>query len=341
MTKLNTVLYDQAIELGIDMERVSASSRAEIIKLIQKMQKELIAQLAEGVTEWNKARLTKQLSDASKIIKQYYDEMAGVMVDTTTTVAQVSATSTAKALGVATGGYIPPSLPSATWLETIAGNAIIQGAAQADWWARQSADTAWRFSTAVRQGLVAAETNSQIIKRVMAVMDISRKNAAALVQTSVQSVANQAKEKTAQANADIIASREWVATLDKHTCVLCAVRDGKRWKLDGTPIGHAIPYQAPPIHFNDRCTMVDVTKTFRELGIDIDEVPRGTRASMEGQVDDLTFEDFLKRKGTDYQDEILGKGRAQLYRDGIITFNQLLDQSGNPLTLKQLKAKYE
>jgi SPP1 gp7 family putative phage head morphogenesis protein len=339
MTTLNTVLYDQAIELGIDMERVSASSRYETIQLIKKLEKELIAQVASGVTDWNKARIAKQLSEATKIIQQYYDEMAGVMVDTTTSVAQVSATSTAQALGVATGNYIPTVLPSATWLETIASNVIVQGATQSAWWNRQSADTAWRFSTAVRQGLVAAETNQQIIKRVMDVMDVSRKNAATLVQTSVQSVANQAKEKTSQANINLIASREWVATLDKITCIKCAVRDGKRWKLDGTPIGHSIPYQAPPIHFNDRCTMVDVTKTWKELGIDIEEAPEGTRASLEGQVSDKTFEEFLARKGKDYQDSVLGIGRADLWRKKVITFDQLLS-GGNELTLKQLQDKY-
>ena len=42
MTTLNTVLYDQAIELGLDMERVSAASRYEVIQMIKKLEKELI-----------------------------------------------------------------------------------------------------------------------------------------------------------------------------------------------------------------------------------------------------------------------------------------------------------
>jgi len=94
------------------------------------------------------------------------------------------------------------------------------------------------------------------------------------------------------------------------------------------------------ITHNCRCTTVDITKTWKELGIDIEEAPPGTRASMEGQVSDKTFEDFLARKGKDYQDSVLGKGRAELYRSGKITFNQLLNQDGNMLTLKQLEAKY-
>ena len=85
--------------------------------------------------------------------------------------------------------------------------------------------------------------------------------------------------------------------------------------------------------------MVPITKSFRELGIDIDEPAPSTRASDEGPISaNITFDDFLKRKTVDEQDEMLGKGRAELFRAGKITLRDLLDQSGNPLTLKQLKA---
>jgi hypothetical protein len=37
---------------------------------------------------------------------------------------------------------------------------------------------------------------------------------------------------------------------------------------------------------------------------------------------------------------MLGKGRAELWRSGKITLNQLLDQRGNPLTLAELRSQY-
>jgi hypothetical protein len=52
---------------------------------------------------------------------------------------------------------------------------------------------------------------------------------------------------------------------------------------------------------------------------------------------DLTFDQFLKSKPPEFADKMLGKGRAELWRSGKITLNQLLDQRGNPLTLAQLK----
>jgi len=48
------------------------------------------------------------------------------------------------------------------------------------------------------------------------------------------------------------------------------------------------------------------------------------------------FGNCLKNKPASFADEMLGKGKAELWRSGKITLSQLLDQRGNPLTLTQL-----
>jgi hypothetical protein len=96
------------------------------------------------------------------------------------------------------------------------------------------------------------------------------------------------------------------------------------------------------ITHNCRCSMIPVLKTWKELGINMDELSDNTRASMEGQVTDKTFADWLKRKTeTDptFADRTLGKGRAELWRNGKITMDQMIS-GGQPLTLSQLQAKY-
>ena len=88
--------------------------------------------------------------------------------------------------------------------------------------------------------------------------------------------------------------------------------------------------------------MVPVLKTWAELGINMDELPDGTRASMEGQVNDKTFEDWLRRKTESdptFADRTLGKGRAELWRNGKITMDQMIS-GGQPLTLSELRNKY-
>lgn len=341
---LNKVLFDSTIELHLDMERVAIESRATIVKLLQDLEKELIAKVSDGVSDWSKARIAKQLSEADAIIRQYYDDAAGIARDTTTSVAQVSASATATSLSAAVGGQVAIGvLPTASYLETLAGNTIIQGAVQADWWERQAGDTQFKFQSAVRQGLVGAETTPQIVKRVRGVMDLSRRNAETLVHTSVQSVANTSRMKVFEDNSDVISEFEYSSSLDRKTCPTCGILDGKRW-VNGTnkPVNHSMVYQIPPKHFRCRCSMVPVLKTWRELGINMDELPESTRASMDGQVTDKTFADWLKRKTeTDptFADRTLGKGRAELWRNGKITMDQMI-QGGKPLSLAELNAKY-
>ena len=128
-----------------------------------------------------------------------------------------------------------------------------------------------------------------------------------------------------------------------HNSPTCIAYSGAEWDLSGNPInGTRLPFNGgPPRHFNCRSALVGITKTFRELGIDIDEPAIGTRASADGQIRaDTTFAEFLDRKGKAFQDEVLGPGRAELWRKKVITLNQLLDQRGNPLTLEELRKKY-
>ena len=340
---LSKVLFDSTVELHLDMERVAIESRAIIVKLLENLEKELIAKVADGVTDWSKARIDKQLKEASTVIKQYYDDAAGIAKDTTTNVAQVSASATTDSLLMAVGNQVAmAAIPTASYLETLAGNTIIQGAVQRDWWSRQSEDTVFKFQSAVRQGLVAAETTPQIVKRVRGVLDISKRNAETLVHTSVQSVANTTREKIFADNDDVMSGKEWSSALDRRTCPTCGALDGKRWTTDSKPISHSMAYQIPPKHFRCRCSMIPVLKTWKELGINMDELSDNTRASMEGQVNDKTFEDWLKRKTESdptFADRTLGKGRAELWRNGKITMDQMIS-GGQPLTLSQLQAKY-
>ena len=103
-------------------------------------------------------------------------------------------------------------------------------------------------------------------------------------------------------------------------------------------VGHELKFSIPPEHFNCRCILSPVVATFRELGFDIEEPPAGTRASMDGQVPaTFAFKDWLATKSHDEQDNMLGPGRADLWRKGKITLEQLIDGHGRELTLDELR----
>ncbi|MDP0246116.1 hypothetical protein Q7Z55_11735, partial [Glaesserella parasuis] len=97
----------------------------------------------------------------------------------------------------------------------------------------------------------------------------------------------------------------------------------------------------PPLHPRCRSILQLVTKSWKELGIDAEEMPSSTRASQDSPVSEqINYENWLKSKSPEQQDQVLGKGKADLWRRGVITFADMLDQSGRPLTLANLNAKF-
>jgi hypothetical protein len=241
------------------------------------------------------------------------------------------------------------SLPSEATLKALVNGSLIEGAPSAKWWAKQSDDLAFKFSNQVRQGVAQNETMQQIVRRITGskrlgipgIMDKTRREAFTLVHNSVMQVSNDARMATFQENSDVVKGMRHLSTFDSNTSPKCIAYSGAEWDINGKPInGNTLPFEGGcPRHWGCRSTTVPITKTFRELGIDVDE-PKGTRASDLGQIpSDLSFDDFLKRHSTEYADDLLGPGKAQLWRDGKITLTDLMGQHGRPMTLDQLKAK--
>jgi hypothetical protein len=91
------------------------------------------------------------------------------------------------------------------------------------------------------------------------------------------------------------------------------------------------------ITHNCRSVSVPVLKSWRELGIPIDDITPGTRASMDGQVPaDMTYSQWLANQPAARQDEILGKERGALLRSGKVTVDKFSDAKGNWLSLPEL-----
>lgn len=232
--------------------------------------------------------------------------------------------------------------PTPAVLATLVKNTLIEGAPSAQWWDRQAKDTAFRFSSAVRQGIAQGETTEQIFRRTKEVVGLAGRNSRALVQTSIAQVAGDVRIATIEANADLYKGYQHISTLDGHTTPQCIARSNLVWNMDKGPVGHNLLFKPPPVHWNCRSVMIGVLKTFKEQGINLPEPQGLTRASAEGQIDrSTTFASFLSRRSVAEQDAQLGAGRAQLWRDGKITLRDLVDNRGNPLTLEQLRSRYE
>lgn len=242
------------------------------------------------------------------------------------------------------------ALPSKTALTAIADSSLVQGATISDWFSRLANTLRFDIERTIKVGVSLGQTNKEIADNIIGSGDKgpqpiakAKRDANAITRTAVQTVANDARMAFYGVNEDYIKALQWVSTLDSRTSDICIARSGKTWSFpDLEPIDHKIPWNGgPPAHWACRSTVIPVLKTLREMGIDRDNFQQTTRASMDGQVAaDITFDDFLKGKPPEFADKMLGKGRAQLWREGKITLSELINQKGQPLTLTELANKY-
>ncbi len=351
MPTINQELLDKIIRFQVDIRRYEAGVQRRIIERLQDMQKDLIAEASsQELSALSRRKLNASLSNISPILAEHYSAAADSLNDDLQGLAGVQISEAEKSLKATAFIEGSVKLPSDTVIDRVSRDVLINGGPLKSWWDKQRDDTIFKVSAQIREGVLLSETNQQIINRIIGkndipgIMPLARKNAAALVQTATHTVANEARQAVYDRNDDIIKSYVWFTAMDSHVCPLCIGRSGKRWRNNDnrTPIGHSIPFQIPPIHFNDRCVLLPETLTFEELGVDLPEPEISTRASSLGPISaDSTFDDYLKRVPVSQQDDMLGVGRAQLWREGRITLSQLLDGKGRELTLDELRKRYE
>lgn len=342
MPTFNEQLADKVTERSLLVNRAASGSGKKIIAIMREMERDIVARLPDIDGEMTRARLLKQLKIIRKLIDDYYGNISAVSQEDLAEIAKIEGRWQVYTLNNIAEFEIAKVLPAPAIFEELAKETLIVGNVASDWWAQQSEKLQNDFQRVLQLGLSQGETNQQITKRFKEVSGIAQRNAYALVKTATQAVAINARDTSMQANSDLIAAKVSMATLDSHTSLLCASYDKAEYNLQNEPInGNKKPYLAIPRHINCRSYWSYATKSFAELGLNIEDFKPSTRASMDGQVPaQKTFEQFLEGKSKDWQEEYLGKGRAQLWRDGKITLSDMVSGTGRELTLDEL-AKFD
>jgi len=215
-----------------------------------------------------------------------------------------------------------------------------QGRLLSEWMAGLEAEKAAKIRDAIRIGYVEGQTIQEMVQRIRGtkarqyqdgILEITRRNAETIVRTAVSHTANHTRQKFAEANDDLVKGVKWLSTLDGKTSDVCISRDSKVYPVDSGP--------RPPAHFNCRSTTTFVLKSFRELNIDLKELPEGSRSSMDGQVPaSMTYNEWLKGKDSTFQDKVLGPTRAKLFREGM-PVDRFVNKAGDRLTLDELRKR--
>jgi SPP1 gp7 family putative phage head morphogenesis protein len=216
-----------------------------------------------------------------------------------------------------------------------------QGRLLKEWMAGLEAERALKIRDAVRIGVIEGQTIQQITQRIRGtralnyadgLLDISRRNAEAVVRTAVSHTANFARERVMKENEDLLKGEQFVATLDGRTTPECIKNDGNIYPVGEGPI--------PPLHFGCRSVRVAVLKSWRELGFYIDELPESTRSSLNGQVpESTTYNEWLRTQPKEIQEEVLGKTRAELYRNNDLSVTSYINNKGEYYTLDELRQR--
>lgn len=222
-------------------------------------------------------------------------------------------------------------------------------------------DAAWgeAVSEKIRRNLNIAVLRGEGYQKVVrglldaGLADFSEREAISIARTYIQTANVAAQAAVYQANDDIVKAWEWSAVLEpgysksgRGTCIRCQSLDGRRFKLgEGPPI---------PLHVRCRCQMRPVTVSWRELGIDRDEIEAairpytirpdqnidagGMRTIIESGRHQGDYASWWAKQSPDFRRNAVGPGRFELLEAGKIRFEDLVDGEGNQRTLKELAA---
>ena len=357
---VNDTILDEITGHSVDLQRLEASVKKDIRKELKKLEKVLIADIQntgmfDAVREQTKIKRMKALlKQTRETIKSTYKQVAKEHAKTLANVASIAEKQAVSSINKALTVQLASVGMSKQTLKAIASNTLFEGAQSAEWWSRRGEAFHLRFSDTVRQGMMRGDDTKTITNNLIGTapnkykdgaLQANRRSAEALVRTSIQAVANEARLETYADNDDIIKGVEWVSTLDSRTSQTCMGLDGLTWSNpDREPIGHNVTFPGVTAHWGCRSTQVPITKSWEELGAkgDFNEIPESTRASMDGQVSDKKgYESWLKGKSEPFQRDALGAQKYDLWKRDKLKFTDLVNQSGNPLTVQQLNTKLD
>lgn len=218
--------------------------------------------------------------------------------------------------------------PSRAALARAAAAMLFLGATPEQHWSHAGQQIGFRVASAWRNAVATGGDDAALRALVLGtghdnrggILERARREASRLTDAGVIGASRIGRGEAMRANG--VDAVMWHAILDGKQCADCGMRAGLLYTLDGDPIGHDVPLVAePPFHHGCRCMLVP------------QQYPGDPPTESEGR-----FESYLESLTDAEQDEQLGVGRAQLWRDGKITLRDLIGQSGRVLTLGDLRA---
>lgn len=325
------VLVDQSIEHTLKLLKFSYGQSKKVGQELLNLKDELLSLIQKhgfyGTSQSAKVRQQASLIQAASAkITEKYQELANLQSRMLNALGLRESQKAAGAILRAFGDQLDPMSVLGGKLRQLSNHTLIDGVLSKDWWKKQGEDLLHRFAQQIHQGVNLNETGEQVAARIFngkksSLMAAMRKQADALIDTSVLSVANNAGQLVF-AESDEVEGFIRSAVLDPRTCIRCMSLDGALFKKDGTlhpdsPI-KKVKFQGwAPIHWGCRCSDIPYTS-----GMNLPEK--------------MSAQEWLVTKSLSYVKEALGKARAELFFSGNLTLADMVSPSGKILTLDQL-----
>lgn len=283
MPNLSMRISDRLTRQTIDVLRVSAGMRAAVLRDLRRLERELVQSLIDRTgSELTQARMRELLAQTRESIDAAYGKIAAKSTGQLKRVATQVGRDTVRGVNRIVRTELMSVSLSTEQAEWIASKAVVNGKYPHEWWKRQAPLLRDRFANEIRMGQYRGESVDEMVRRIRGtkangytdgIMQASKRQAEALVRTSVISVANEAKLATYQNNRDVIKGIQWEARLDDRTTDICRELHGKVWRLpeagdkdaDYIPDGHSTPFPGATAHWNCRSVQIPVTFSFEEL----------------------------------------------------------------------------
>ena len=375
----NRDLFDALIRNQIYLLRLSGSIRLDIISLLNKTENDIAERIRRRLSSSDPRSLLgtnrlKLLEQSIRAIRnETWDKIDDKWVQELVDLAKSEVASAAGIMKTVSPAVLELVIPPASQLRDIVKTNPFEGKTLKQWASTIREQDIQRMLDQIRIGLAQGESSDAIARRIVGtarlngsdgVTEITRRNAAAITRTAVNSIASAARDALYAENSDILARERYVATLDARTTPICRALDGKLFDLGKGP--------RPPLHFNCRSlrvpyfdgeaigerparafTQKQMLREFAEAeGINApakrDGLPHGYKTLYDTYArrrmreltsivpGNETYQSWLSRQSATFQDDVLGPTRGRLFRRGGLILERFNDTDGSLLSLSDL-----
>jgi len=346
---LNEDLRDATLSHALGLQRLTNEEVRKILRLLDAVDRDLLRQLrkrleVQQVLGFDRGPVTTLRLQAIRaenraLARELQNKVGRVLRKDLEAISAYESSFTVDLLKRYTGGLgISWTRPDAGLLRAIVTEKPFQGALLSKWFSGLTTQKGRAVERAISLGIAQGETVPQIMKRVRDRLDVSRRDAEAVVRTAVGHVTQGARQTTYVENSDVVPAWVWGSTFDSRTTDICIRRDGLEYSHKNEPVGHDVPALGGPgkAHWRCRSQRIPRVASWQELGLEglTDE----QKAYLNGKPSTkLTYEQFLKKQTAAFQDDALGPERARLFREGKLPLAGLYSKDGRFLTLDALR----